>query len=347
MLDQQYLYPLVWKTDHLLLVDQTRIPRELSLIEVRRAEDLGEAIQRRIIRGPAMIRVALAYALGLAAQKVDTNDRTVFLDTMATWIDRLDQACYKLPNFTSPLRSLGQVLQSQPGTVAELKAYVVNQAQQWHLADLQTCVALGEVGLQALPEQPEALRVLAYGNCGGLTHTGYGTVMGVIRSARREKRLERVYVAETRPGFEGAKYTAWECVQENIPVTIVTDGMVATILAQGAIDVILVGAETLAANGDVLNAVGTYGLALVAQAHRIPVIVVAPSTTIDWQIPQANPQAIPYHDAQHFYEVEGQLLYPPGADVYNPASDWTPAALIRAIVTEKGWVTPDQLGSLP
>ncbi len=343
MLDPPHIYPIVWKTDHLLLLDQTRIPRELSLIEVRRAEDLGEAIQRRIIRGNPIIRVALAYALYLASQKLTTTDRSAFLEGLSTWVDRLEASATKVPGLDQPLRPLYQALQDQPGSVVELKNYLLQTAQSWHLQDLQTCYAIGEQGLDALPSTPDALGVLVYGNCGGLATTGYGTALGVVRSARKMKRIRQVYVAETRPSFQGASCAAWECVQEGIPVAIMTEGMVGLAMQQGLIDVVILGAQTIAANGDVLNWVGSYLIALAAQAHQIPLVVAAPWQNIDFSKPNGQNLSLGNSPLQDIYEWDGTLVYPSGAEIYAPLYDVVPETLIQTIVTERGCFDPVNL----
>ncbi len=346
MLNTPHIYPIVWKTDHLLILDQSRIPRELSLIEVRRSEDLGEAIQRQIIRGIPIVRVALAYALYLAAQKFQTNDRTLFLEGMSTWVDRLENSASKVSGLGQPLRPLWQALQENTGSVTELKAYLLTTAQAWHLTDLQTCYAVGEQGLTALPAEPESLGILVYGNCGGLATTGYGTALGVVRSARRIKRIRQVYVAETRPGFQGARFAAWECVQEGLPITVMTDGMVGLAMRQGLINVVVLGAQGIAANGDVSNWVGSYLIALAAQAHQIPLLVAASWQTIDFSKPDGQSLTLPHQSAREIYEWDGNLIYPPGAEVYDPVYDITPAALIQTIVTERGCVPPQNLSEL-
>lgn len=343
MLDTPHIYPIVWNTDHLLLLDQTRIPRELSLIEVRRAEDLGEAIQRRIIRGNPVIRVAMGYALYLAAQKLNTTDRSAFLEGLSTWVDRLEASASRIPGLDQPLRPLYQTLQDFPGSVTDLKAHVLQTAQNWHLQELQTCYAIGEQGLEALPSSPDALGILVYGNCGGLVTTGYGTALGVVRSARKIKRIRQVYVAETRPSFQGASCAAWECVQEGIPVAIMTEGMVGIAMQQGLIDVVILGAQTIAANGDVLNWVGSYLIALAAEAHRIPLMVAAPWQAIDFSKPNGQSLSLGNTPAQEMCEWDGTLIYPAGAEIYAPVYDVVPESLIQTIVTERGCFDPVNL----
>jgi methylthioribose-1-phosphate isomerase len=167
--------------------------------------------------------------------------------------------------------------------------------------------------------------------------------LGVVRSAWREGRLERVFADETRPRLQGAKLTAWECVQEGIPVTVITDGMAAHCMKQGLIHAVVVGADRIAANGDAANKIGTYSLALVAKAHNIPFFVAAPLSTVDFELPDGSEIPIEERDAREIYQVGETILTPTGAEFYNPAFDVTPAELITAIITEHGAFAPGEL----
>ena len=181
-------------------------------------------------------------------------------------------------------------------------------------------------------------------NAGALATAGYGTALGVIRSAWTAERLVRVYADETRPRLQGAKLTAWECVQEGIPVTVITDNMAAHCMQKGMIDAVIVGADRIAANGDAANKIGTYSLALVAKAHQIPFFVAAPLSTIDFKLETGNEIPIEERDPAEIYQVGDTMLTPAGVDFYNPAFDVTPAELITKIITEHGAVNPGELG---
>ncbi|MFM7367305.1 MAG: S-methyl-5-thioribose-1-phosphate isomerase, partial [Sphaerospermopsis kisseleviana] len=177
------------------------------------------------------------------------------------------------------------------GTIAEIKQILLETAQTINAEDIQTCEKIGDHGLTVLPKTPEKLIILTHCNAGALATAGYGTALGVVRSAWREGRLTRVFADETRPRLQGAKLTAWECVQEGIPVTVITDNMAAHCMQQGLIDAVVVGADRIAANGDTANKIGTYSLAIVAKAHNIPFFVAAPISTIDFTL--ANGSQIP------------------------------------------------------
>jgi methylthioribose-1-phosphate isomerase len=197
-----------------------------------------------------------------------------------------------------------------------------------------------------LPEQPQQLTLFTHCNHGALATSGYGTSLGIVRSAWREGRLARIYAGETRPTLQGSRLTAWECVQEGIPVTVVTDSMAAHCMQQGLVQAVLVGADRIAANGDVISKIGTYSLALLARAHNLPFLVAAPLSSIDFNLRSAQATPLVQHDPEEIYRVGATVTSPHGAAFYNPASDVTPAALITAIVTEEGVVNPPCLTDL-
>jgi methylthioribose-1-phosphate isomerase len=230
--------------------------------------------------------------------------------------------------------------------VNAVKQQLLVTAQTIQAQDLQTCQAIGDHGLQVLPQTPEKLTLLTHCNAGALATAGYGTALGVIRSAWSAGRLERVYADETRPRLQGAKLTAWECVQEGIPVTLISDNMAAHCMQQKRIDAVVVGADRIAANGDAANKIGTYGLAVIAKMHNVPFFVAAPLSTIDFSLRDGTLIPIEERDPQEIYQVGETRLCPEGVDFYNPAFDVTPAELITAIITEKGAVPPDQLGTI-
>jgi len=187
------------------------------------------------------------------------------------------------------------------------------------------------------------LNILTHCNAGALATAGYGTALGVIRSAWRDGRLAKVYADETRPRLQGAKLTAWECVQENIPVTLISDNMAAHCMKQGLIHAVVVGADRIAANGDTANKIGTYSLAIVALAHNIPFFVAAPLSTIDFKISDGSQIPIEERDTREIYQVGEIRICPEGVEFYNPAFDVTPAKLIAGIMTEYGTVAPGEL----
>jgi methylthioribose-1-phosphate isomerase len=229
------------------------------------------------------------------------------------------------------------------GSVQQLQETLLKTAQAIQVEDLQTCKAIGDRGLDVLPSHPHQLCILTHCNAGALATAGYGTALGVVRSAWREGRLARVYADETRPRLQGARLTSWECEQEGIPVTVITDSMAAHCMKQGLIDLVIVGADRIAANGDTANKIGTYSLAIVAKAHDVPFYVAAPLSTIDFELPSGNKIPIEERHPSEIYQIGETIVCPPGVEFYNPAFDVTPAELIAGIITEKGVITPSEL----
>ena len=203
---------------------------------------------------------------------------------------------------------------------------------------------MGDNGLAVLPASPQKLRLLTHCNAGALATAGYGTALGVVRSAWTAGRLERVYADETRPRMQGAKLTSWECAQEGIPVTVITDNMAAHCMHHGMIDVVVVGADRIAANGDAANKIGTYSVALIAKAHNVPFYVAAPLSTIDFSIADGSCIEIEERDTAEIYKIGDTVICPTvGVDYFNPAFDVTPANLIAGIITEFGVFKPEDL----
>jgi methylthioribose-1-phosphate isomerase len=337
------VYPVLWKNNRVLLIDQTRLPTEYALVEISRCDDMAEAIKTMIVRGAPAIGVAAAYGVYLGAKEIDASNREQFLA-------KLDQVAEKLratrPTAVNLFWAIDRMLKTARrtlGTVDYLKEVLLETAKQINADDITTCEAIGDHGLAALPKTPEKLRLLTHCNAGALATAGYGTALGIVRSTWTANRLERVYADETRPRLQGAKLTAWECVQEGIPVTVITDSMAAHCMGRGMIDAVVVGADRIAANGDTANKIGTYSVALIARAHNIPFFVAAPLSTIDFNIADGSQIPIEERDPSEVYEIGETILCPPGVDYYNPAFDVTPANLITAIVTEYGAFAPHQI----
>jgi methylthioribose-1-phosphate isomerase len=337
------VYPIVWQVDRALLIDQTRLPNEYALVEISRCDDMAHAIKTMIVRGAPAIGVAAAYGMYLGAREIMTADREHFLSQLETVAEQLRVTRPTAVNLFWAIEQMLRTARHTLGSVDYLKQALLAMAQKINADDIATCQAIGDHGLGVLPSQPTKLRLLTHCNAGALATAGYGTALGVVRSAWRADRLAQVYADETRPRLQGAKLTAWECVQEGIPVTVITDNMAAHCMQQGLIDAVVVGADRIAANGDTANKIGTYSVALCAQAHHIPCFIAAPLSTIDFNIPDGSGIPIEERDPSEIYQVGNTLLCPPGVTYYNPAFDVTPAALITAIITEFGAFAPSQL----
>lgn len=337
------VYPVVWQDDHVRLIDQTRLPAEYSVVEIHRCVDMATAIQTMIVRGAPAIGVAAAYGMYLGARESRAQDQATFLADLESVAQQLRATRPTAVNLFWAIGRMLKVAYETPGSMAEIQLQMLQTAQEIANEDLQTCRAIGDHGLQALPLLPEKLRILTHCNAGALATAGYGTALGVVRSAWRSDRLERVYADETRPRLQGAKLTAWECVQEGIPVTLISDNMAAHCMQQGLIDVVVVGADRIAANGDTANKIGTYSVALCAHAHQLPFFVAAPLSTIDWQLTDGKGIPIEQRDPVEIYQIGNTRICPTGVEFYNPAFDVTPAHLISGIITEHGVFAPQDL----
>ena len=342
----QPIYPVLWQDDAVLLIDQTVLPQEYRQVSIRDYQAMADAIRTMIVRGAPAIGVAAAYGMYLGARSIDTPELGEFLARLEYVAEQLRQTRPTAVNLFWAIEEMLKVAYASGENVAEVKQRLLEKAQIIQAQDLQTCQAIGENSLQVLPKTPDKLTLLTHCNAGALATAGYGTALGVIRSAWGAGRLARVYADETRPRLQGAKLTAWECVQEKIPVTLITDNMAAHCMQQKRIHAVVVGADRIAANGDTANKIGTYGLAVLCKMHLIPFFVAAPLSTIDFSLQDGTLIPIEERDPQEVYQVGETRLCPEGVDFYNPAFDVTPAALITAIITEKGAVEPQKLSTL-
>lgn len=343
MIPSTQVYPIIWHEDSVLLIDQTRLPNEYTFVEISRCEDMAVAIKTMIVRGAPAIGVAAAYGMYLGAREIKTQDKQEFLTKLELVAQLLRSTRPTAVNLFWAIARMMKTAYETLGSVDEIKQVLLTTAKTINAEDLQTCQAIGAHGLSVLPTTPDKLNILTHCNAGALATAGYGTALGVVRAAFAQDRLARLYADETRPRWQGAKLTAWECVQEGIPVTVIADSMAAHCMQQSMVNVVVVGADRIAANGDTANKIGTYSLALVAKAHNIPFYVAAPLSTIDFTLSSGDEIPIEERDPAEIYAVGDTILTPTGAEFYNPAFDVTPAELITAIITEHGVFAPNEL----
>ena len=340
------VYPVRWHNHRVLLIDQNRLPDEYTYVEISRVEDMARAITTMIVRGAPAIGVAAAYGMYLGARDLRTTDRAEFLIQLTAIGKTLRATRPTAVNLFWAINRMEQTAASCAGTVADITEQLLVAAQKINAEDIETCQAIGAHGLAALPSSPDQLCLLTHCNAGALATAGYGTALGVVRSAWSAGRLARLYAGETRPRLQGARLTSWECVQEGIPVTVIGDSMAAHCMKQGLIDAVVVGADRIAANGDAANKIGTYSLALVAKAHNIPFFVAAPLSTIDFSLRDGSLIPIEERHPSELYQIGETIVCPPGIEFYNPAFDVTPAHLIQAIITEFGAFPPAEIVNL-
>ncbi len=315
-----------WKGDRLELIDQRYLPFKMDIFTCRTTEDTVYAIREMVVRGAPAIGCTAAFGLVLALRQQPAAEP--FAGACAA----MAQARPTAINLHDAIRFMVEGL----GDVAALSDPVA-KAESLALAyfhdDQTKNKAIGNHGAGILEGRR---RVLTHCNTGSLATSGWGTALGIIRQLHQEDRLEMVYADETRPFFQGARLTVWELRQDQIPVTLVTDGMGGFLMANDKVDCVIVGSDCITANGDVANKIGTFMLAMAARYHKIPFIVAAPTTTIARHMRSGREIPIEIRRDEEITHVRGQWVTQEGTPVYNPAFDVTPAELVSAIVTEQG-----------
>lgn len=326
--------PIKYKDGVLRLIDQRRLPTEELWLEYTGYQEVAEAIRSMVVRGAPAIGVTAAYGAYFGAREIKAESYPAF-------VEEFDQVCALLAA-TRPtavnlcwalerMKSLVRSNSDQP--LDNLKIGLEYEAMAINEADIRINMSLGRHGAALLPEQ---VRILTHCNAGALATAGYGTALGVIRAAIAAGKQVSVFADETRPFLQGARLTAWELQQDHIPTILICDNMAGYLMAKGIIDAVIVGADRIAANGDVANKIGTYTVAILAKEHQIPFYVAAPTSTIDLQIPDGSQIPIEERDTREVTHIGNQQLAPSDIGVLNPAFDVTPARLVTAIITEHG-----------
>ena len=325
-----------WQGNSLALLDQTRLPVEEVWNTYTDYRKVADAIRRLVVRGAPAIGVAAAYALCLAAMEYKGQNPEEFQKSMAAASAELAASRPTAVNLFWALDRMGLAL-GAAGCGAEALPILIREAEAIHREDVAMNRAIGAAGAAIVPH---GARILTHCNAGAIATGGYGTALGVVRSAFTQGKVEMVYCDETRPLLQGARLTAWELVKDGIPATLITDNMAASLMAQGKIDLVLLGCDRMAANGDFANKIGTYGVAVLAHYHGIPFYSVLPSSTIDLSIPDGSHIPIEQREASEVTHFAGVRTAPEGVGVYNPAFDVTPHRLLTGIITEKGVIPP-------
>ncbi len=324
----------------LRLIDQTRLPMELVEIDCRDVEAVWEAIRTLRVRGAPAIGIAAAYGVCLGVQTAAGQDVAAFYARLQQVTDYLAGSRPTAVNlFWAIRRMIQRALDLQPAGASpgEIHAALLAEAQAIEEEDRRMCRDIGRHGAELLPD---GAGVLTHCNAGGLATADYGTALAVIYAAVESGKKLHVFVDETRPLLQGARLTAWELRQRDIPCTLICDCMAPVVMKQGKVQAAVTGADRIARNGDVANKIGTYGVALAAGAHRIPFYVAAPSSTFDLSLESGEAIPIELRDPEEITHGFGRQTAPDGIDVYNPAFDVTPAGLITALICERGVIRP-------
>ncbi len=333
-------YTLRWEEGAVSLLDQRQLPDQERYLRLSSVEEVAEAIESLAIRGAPAIGCAAAMGIALAARDVSAP-----LDGLAEALEpafeRLARTrptavnlFWALARMRVALVHSSQAARATPESVREALAV---EAQHILEDDVARCRAIGQAGLELVPE---SARILTHCNAGGLATGGYGTALGVVRAAVEAGRRVRVLADETRPALQGARLTAWELARDAIPVSVLTDNMAGHLMQRGEVDLVVVGADRVAANGDVANKLGTYSLAVLAREHGLPFYVAVPLSSIDLDTP--NGEAIPIEERsrEEVAEFGDRSIVPAGVPIHHPAFDVTPARLVSAFITEKGVLRP-------
>jgi methylthioribose-1-phosphate isomerase len=326
--------PLRWDGDALVLLDQTRLPGVERERPCRTWQEVAHAIRTLVVRGAPAIGVAAAFGVALAARVSRAADFETLLGELEEAIKGLGATRPTAVNLFWALDRMRAVAIAHRALPLDaLRDRLLVEARRILEEDVATNRAIGRQGLAVVPARA---RILTHCNACALATAGYGTAGGVIRAAHEQGRLALVWVDETRPVMQGSRLTAWEMVKEGIPHRLISDVAAAFVMGRGEVDLVVTGADRIAANGDTANKIGTYALAVLARHHGIPFYVAAPVSTIDPSIPAGRSIPIEERDADEVRGVAGRLTAPPGSPVFNPAFDVTPAELITGIITERG-----------
>jgi len=325
---------LEWTDSGVRFIDQTKLPAEESYVTCKTYVQVADVIRNMVVRGAPAIGVSAAMGIALGVK----NSKA---ETLGALKQELDEIC-ELMSKTRPtavnlfwaigrMRDKFEVLRVRP--LPQIKQALIEEAQRMHAEDIAANRAMGKHGATLMPASGG---VLTHCNAGALATCGYGTALGVIRAAVEQGKQINVYADETRPFLQGSRLTAWELMKDGIPTTVISDNMAGAMMKQGKISAIVVGADRIAANGDVANKIGTYTVAVLAKEHGIPFYVAAPFSTVDMETPDGSGIPIEERDRKEITHIAGRQMAPEGVNVENPAFDVTPAKYVTAIVTERG-----------
>ncbi len=319
------------------LIDQTRLPVEFIELDCRDVASVWEAIKMLRVRGAPAIGVAAAYGAVMGARARGLSSVALVRDSLHEAADHLATSRPTAVNLFWALDRMRGVARGSARDGPGLLEALLREAQAIEAEDRATCRAIGAHGAGLIAPGDG---VLTHCNAGGLATADYGTALAVIFSAHERGTPLRVFADETRPLLQGARLTTWELARRKIPVTLICDNMAAQVMREGKIHRVVVGADRIAANGDTANKIGTYGVAVLAHAHRIPFYVAAPASTFDLALADGNAIPIELRDPREITHGFGRQTAPDGVDAYNPAFDVTPAHLITGIITENGIISP-------
>jgi methylthioribose-1-phosphate isomerase len=328
---KQIAQPVEWLDNKLRILDQSKLPREQSFVDLVNYQDIASAITEMKVRGAPAIGIVAAYGIALGAQGIETSSKDEFL-VQLNQVMQIFAATR--PTAVNLFHTIDRMKKAVAGdTVPELKRALIDEAKQIHEEEIQATRRLSQLGAELIQD---GFTILTHCNAGPLATAGYGTALGAIQAAKEQGKKINVFATETRPLLQGARLTAWELKEADIPVTLITDSMAGYFMNQGKINCVIVGADRIAANGDVANKIGTYTLAVLAKENSIPFYVAAPTSTIDLLLTSGDKIPIEERNPEEVTHIQGMPIAPEGIEAANPAFDVTPHNYVSAIITERG-----------
>jgi methylthioribose-1-phosphate isomerase len=337
---------IVREADAVVMIDQRKLPAQEVYVRCKTAAEVARAIKTMVIRGAPAIGVAAAMGIALGMRKSKATGTQKFAAELQKIAELMAATRPTAVNLFWAIERMKRTFaaRAQAGeSVDQIKDRLDAEAQAIHDEDVASCRAMGAFGADVVPDDA---RILTHCNAGALATAGYGTALGVIRGAVEKGKRVVVFADETRPFLQGARLTAWELVRDGIQTTVITDNMTGALMRQGKVDLVVVGADRIAANGDTANKIGTYGVAVLAREHQIPFYVAAPLSTIDLSTPEGDRIPIEERDEREVSHLGSSRLTPIGAQIRNPAFDVTPFRYITGIITERGILRPPYSESL-
>ena len=334
-----------WIDTYSRLIDQTILPHEFKTVDIITCDEMYNAIKTMIVRGAPAIGIAGAQAISLAAIELAkiTNDVNEFLKLLSQKAEFVKSARPTAVNLMWAVDKQMEIAYSTNSTVSKITEAIVKNGKKMELEDIEINKKLGDFGAQIIPK---GATILTHCNAGALATVGYGTALGVIRSAFANDKTIKVFADETRPRQQGARLTTFELTQDGIDATLITDGMCSYFMKKRMIDVVVVGADRIAANGDTANKIGTYTVAIAAKYHNIPFYIAAPLSTIDTKIKSGNDILIEERSHEEVTTINGEKICPDAVKIINPSFDVTPNELITGIITEVGILRPNYIDSI-
>lgn len=334
-----------WVDNVSRMVDQTVVPYEYKYVDIKTGQEMYDAIQTMIVRGAPAIGIAGAHGVALYAQEIEkeTSSREEFIGKLIEKANYLASSRPTAVNLRWAVEKQIEVINNSKSDIQGIVEELIQNGIKLELEDIEINKKMGDFGAEVVPK---GATILTHCNAGALATVGYGTALGVIRSAYANDNTIQVFADETRPRQQGARITTLELVMDKIPVTLITDGMCSYFMKKGMIDMVVVGADRIAANGDTANKIGTYTVAIAAKYHNVPFYIAAPLSTIDTRIKSGDEIVIEERSHEEVTHINGKRICAEGVNIINPGFDVTPHELISGIITEVGILRPDYNASI-